>query len=73
MLEYLKLLQVDLAAEIQATREYAATIAIAPQSDIPVILEILADETDHISKIATLASKMSGSDADYSAMVPGVS
>lgn len=71
-MEYLELLQKNLAEEIDATRTYAATIAVAPMEDIPTILEILADETDHIALIATLISKHAGQDIDYKRMVPNV-
>ena len=69
---YLELLQKDLADEIEATRAYAATIAAAPAEDIPVLLEVLADETDHIAHIAGLISKQTGEPVDYAEMVPGV-
>lgn len=71
-MEYLELLQKNLAEEIDATRTYAATIAVAPMEDIPTILEILADETDHIALIATLISKQTAQDIDYKRMVPNV-
>ena len=45
---YLELLQKNLVDEIEATRSYAATMAVAPLEDIPVLLELLADETDHM-------------------------
>lgn len=70
--EYLTLLQKNLADEIEATRMYAATMAVAPQSDIPVLLELLADETDHIAHVSTLIAKVTGEDVDYTAAIPGV-
>lgn len=69
---YLELLQKDLADEIEATRAYAATIAGAPPEDIPVLLELLADETDHIAHVASLISRQTGEDVNYARMVPGV-
>ena len=69
---YLELLQKDLADEIEATRAYAATMAEAPLEDIPVLLELLADETDHIAHVSTLISKQTGDGIDYARMVPGV-
>lgn len=69
---YLELLQKNLADEIEATRSYAATIAEAPPEDIPVLLELLADETDHIAHVASLISRQTGEDVDYARMVPGV-
>ena len=69
---YLELLQKNLADEIEATRAYAATLAVAPSRDIPAILELLADETDHIARVAQLISQQTGDPVDYSALVPGV-
>lgn len=69
---YLELLQKDLADEIEATRAYAATMAEAPVEDIPVLLELLADETDHIAHVATLISQQTGDNANYARMVSGV-
>ena len=71
-MDYLQLLQKALAEEIQATRLYLACRAAAPQSDIPVLLEINTDETDHIALISTLISNHTGQDVDYETMVPGV-
>lgn len=69
---YLELLQKNLADEIEATRSYAATMAIAPQEDIPVLLELLADETDHIAQVSKLISKQTGEYVNYPEMIPGV-
>lgn len=69
---YLELLQKNLVDEIEATRSYAATMAVAPPGDIPVLLELLADETDHIAHVSTLISQMTGEDVDYAALVLGV-
>jgi hypothetical protein len=69
---YLELLQKNLVDEIEATRSYAATMAVAPQGDIPVLLELLADETDHIAHVAQLISQQTGDPVDYSALVSGV-
>ena len=69
---YLELLQKNLADEIEATRSYAATMAIAPQEDIPVLLELLADETDHIAHVSKLISKQTGEVVNYPEMIPGV-
>lgn len=71
-MEYLQLLQKALAEEIQATRLYLACIAIAPPEDITELLELNADETDHIAVISTLISKHTGQNIDYAAMVPGI-
>lgn len=71
-MDYLELLQKNLVDEIEATRSYAATMAIAPQEDIPVLLELLADETDHIAHVAQLISQQTGYPVDYAALVPGV-
>ena len=69
---YLELLQKNLADEIEATRSYAATLAVAPPGDIPALLELLADETDHIAHVAQLISLQTGNPADYPALIPGV-
>lgn len=69
---YLEILQKDLVDEIEATRAYAATMALAPPGDIPVLLELLADETDHIAHIAQLISQQTGELVDYTKLVPGV-
>lgn len=69
---YLELLQKNLVDEIEATRSYAAAMAAAPQEDIPVLLELLADETDHIAHVAQLISRQSGKPVDYAALVSGV-
>lgn len=69
---YLEILQKDLVDEIEATRGYAATMALAPPGDIPVLLELLADETDHIAHIAQLISQQTGESVDYTKLVPGV-
>lgn len=69
---YLELLQIALAEEVEATRLYLACMALAPAEDIGVLLEVNKDETDHITRIATLISRQTGQDVDYSAMVRGV-
>ena len=69
---YLELLQKNLVDEIDATRSYAATLAVAPPGDIPTILELLADETDHIAHVSQLISEQMGDPVDYSALVSGV-
>ena len=70
-LTYLEMLEKDLADEIEATRAYAATMALAPPRDIPVLLELLADETDHIAHVAQLISHQTGKPVDYAAMIGG--
>ena len=47
-------------------------MAEAPPEDIPVLLELLADETDHIAHVASLISRQTGEDVNYARMVPGV-
>lgn len=69
---YLELLHGNLVDEIEATRAYAATMAVAPPEDIPVLLELLADETDHIAHVAQLISQQMGDPVDYAALVSGV-
>lgn len=71
-MDYTRLLQLALAEEVEATRLYLACMALAPPEDIGVLLEINKDETDHITRIATLLSRQTGQDVDYAGMVPGV-
>lgn len=70
--EYQALLEKALADEIATVRLYLACMAVAPSGDIPVLLEINADETDHVAKIAGLLSKLTGKPVDYAAMIGGV-
>lgn len=69
---YLELLQKNLVDEMEATRSYAATMAMAPPEDVPVLLELLADESDHIAHVAQLISQQTGDPVDYPALVSGV-
>lgn len=70
--EYQALLEKALADEIATVRLYLACMAVAPPGDIPVLLEINADETDHIALIAGLLSRLTGKPVDYAAMIGGV-
>lgn len=69
--EYQALLEKALADEISTVRLYLAAMAKAPPGDIPVLLEINADETDHIALIAGLLSRLTGKPVDYAAMIGG--
>lgn len=69
---YLEMLQRNLADEVEATRAYAATLALAPPGDAPAILELLGDETDHIAIVAGLISQQTGEPVDYANMIQGV-
>lgn len=69
---YLELLQKNLVDEIESTRSYAATMAVAPPGDISVLLELLADETDHIAHVSTLISQITSDDYNYAERVTGV-
>lgn len=68
---YTEMLQKALADEIATVRLYLAAMAKAPPGDIPVLLEINADETDHIALIAGLLSRLTGKPVDYAAMIGG--
>lgn len=71
--EYIELLKNALAGETETVRLYLAVMAVAPESAIPKILEIQADETDHQSIIADLLLEAAaGQSADQEALVPGV-
>ena len=48
-------------------------MAVAPNSAIPKLLEIQADETDHQAVIADLLTEaLAGQSADQEQLVPGV-
>ena len=68
---YTEMLQKALADEIATVRLYLAAMAKAPPGDIPVLLEINADETDHVALIAGLLSKLTGKPVDYAAIIGG--
>ena len=69
--EYQALLEKALADEISTVRLYLAAMAKAPPGDVATLLEINADETDHIALIAGLLSRLTGKPVDYSAMIGG--
>ena len=69
--EYQALLEKALADEISTVRLYLAAMAKAPPGDVTTLLEINADETDHIALIAGLLSKLTGKPVDYAAMIGG--
>ena len=52
--EYIDLLKRSLAGETETVRLYLAVMAVAPNSAIPKLLEIQADETDHQAVIPDL-------------------
>lgn len=71
--EYIDLLKRSLAGETETVRLYLAVMALAPNSAIPRLLEIQADETDHQSVIADLLTEaMAGQNAGQEQLVPGV-
>ena len=71
--KYIDLLKRSLAGETETVRLYLAVMALAPNSAIPRLLEIQADETDHQSVIADLLTEaMAGQSADQEQLVPGV-
>lgn len=71
--EYIDLLKRSLAGETETVRLYLAVMALAPNSAIPRLLEIQADETDHQSVIADLLTEaMAGQSADQEQLVPEV-
>lgn len=72
MESYQTMLEKALADEIATVRLYLACMAVAPPGDVAVLLEINADETDHVAKIAGLLSKLTGKPVDYAAMIGGV-
>ena len=71
--EYIELLKRSLAGENETVRLYLATMALAPNGAIPKLLEVMADELDHIAIIADLLTEaMAGQSADQEELVPGV-
>lgn len=71
--EYIELLKRSLAGETETVRLYLAVMAAAPQSAIPRLLEIQADETDHQAIIADLLLEaVAGESAEQEQLVPGV-
>ena len=71
--EYIELLKRSLAGETETVRLYLAVMAVAPQSAIPRLLEIQADETDHQAVIADLLLEaVAGESAGQEELVPGV-
>lgn len=71
--EYIELLKKALAAETETVRLYLAIMAIAPNSAIPRLLEIQAEETSHQAEIADLLTEaLAGQSADQETLVPGV-
>ena len=72
--EYIELLKRSLAGENETVRLYLAVMALAPNSAIPKLLEVMTDELDHIAVIGDLLTEaMSGQSADQEQLVPGVS
>lgn len=71
--EYIELLKRSLAGETETVRLYLAVMAVAPESALPRLLEIQADETDHQSVIADLLLEAAaGQSAGQEELVSGV-
>ena len=71
--EYIELLKRSLAGETETVRLYLAVMAVAPNSAIPRLLEIQAEETSHQAEIADLLLEaVAGESADQEELVPGV-
>ena len=71
--EYIELLKRSLAGENETVRLYLATMALAPNGAIPKLLEVMADELDHIAIIADLLLEAAaGESAEQEQLVPGV-
>lgn len=71
--KYIELLKQSLAGETETVRLYLAVMALAPESAIPKLLEIQADETDHQAIIADLLLEaVAGQSADQEELIPGV-
>ncbi|MBS5651859.1 MAG: hypothetical protein KHW65_10780 [Clostridiales bacterium] len=71
--EYIELLKRSLAGENETVRLYLAVMALAPDSAIPKLLEVMTDELDHIAVIGDLLTEaVSGQSAGQEELVPGV-
>lgn len=71
--KYIDLLKKSLAGETETVKVYLACMGVAPNSAIPKLLEIQADETDHQAIIADLLLEATaGQSADQEELVPGV-
>ena len=71
--EYISLLKRSLAGENETVRLYLAVMALAPNNAIPKLLEVQADETDHIAVLSDLLLEaVAGESADQEQLVPGV-
>ena len=71
--EYVDLLKRSLAGENETVRLYLATMVLAPNGAIPKLLEVMADELDHIAVIADLLLEaVAGESAGQEELVPGV-
>lgn len=71
--EYIELRKRSLAGENETVRLYLAVMSIAPNSAILRLLEVMADEMDHIAVIADLLLEaVAGESADQEQLVPGV-
>ena len=71
--EYIDLLKRSLAGETETVRLYLAVMAVAPNSAIPRLLEIQAEETSHQAEIADLLLEATaGQSADQERLIPGV-
>lgn len=71
--KYIELLKQSLAGETETVRLYLAVMALAPESAIPKLLEIQADETDHQAIITDLLLEaVAGQSADQEELIPGV-
>lgn len=68
--EYIELLKKSLAGENETIRMYLACMAVAPNSAIAKLLEIQADETDHVAIISDLLLEaVAGESADQEALL----
>lgn len=71
--DYITMLKQDLADENETVRKYLATLAVAPNGAVGRLLEIMADELDHIAVVSDLLLEAAaGQSADQEALVPGV-
>ena len=71
--KYIELLKQSLADENETVRKYLITLAAAPQNAVARLLEIMADELDHIAIVSDLLLEaVAGQSADQEKLIPGV-
>lgn len=72
-MDYIEMLKQDLADENETVRKYLSTIVQAPAGAVGRLLEVMADEMDHIAIVSDLLLEaVAGESADQEELIPGV-